>query len=145
MLRSAAIIAVAVLAFACKPAKIGAGGSETEPPKHDLRAPSTPDRAGGKPANEIKAVHKEAKPNASNTGPSNPGQAFLFGGEEYVYTYLPDRNWHLVARKSRSPVSFQYMRDYNNSLNSGASGSLDTFGLKVMLSYHEYFNNFQGF
>ena len=73
------------------------------------------------------------------------GQLFIHNAETYVYTYLADRNWHLVARKSRSPVSFQYMRDYNNSLNSGASGSLDTYGLKVMLSYHEYFNNFQGF
>ena len=85
MLRSAAIIAVAALALACKPAKIGAGGSETEPPKHDLRAPSTPDRAGGKPANEIKAVHKEAKPNASNTGPSNPGNLVPW---PYGSTYL---------------------------------------------------------
>jgi hypothetical protein len=77
--------------------------------------------------------------------PDNAGQLFIFEGETYVYTYLPDRNWHLVARKSRSPVSFQFMRDYNDSLNSGASTSLDNYGLKIMLAYHEYFNNFQGF
>ena len=77
--------------------------------------------------------------------PDNSGQLFVHEAETYVYSYLPDRNWHLVARKSRSPVSFQYMRDYNNALNSGASGSLDNFGLKILLAYHEYFNNFQGF
>ncbi|OGQ92062.1 MAG: hypothetical protein A2289_14250 [Deltaproteobacteria bacterium RIFOXYA12_FULL_58_15] len=78
-------------------------------------------------------------------GPDNPAQLFTFEGQTYAYTYLADRNWHLVANQSRSPVSYQYLRDYNNSLNASASETLDNYGLKVLLAYHEYFNNFQGF
>ncbi len=75
----------------------------------------------------------------------NPTQLFIYEGEQYVYTYLEDRGWHLVAGKSRSPVSFQYIKDYNDSLNGSASGSLDNFGLKILLSYYEYYDNFAGF
>ncbi|MGC4121840.1 MAG: zinc-dependent metalloprotease [Myxococcales bacterium] len=64
---------------------------------------------------------------------------------EYAYTYLQDRGWHLVAGKSRSPVSYQYIRDYNEQLRGGASDSLDNYGLKVLLAYHEYYNNFSGY
>ncbi|HEY3447780.1 MAG TPA: zinc-dependent metalloprotease [Myxococcales bacterium] len=64
---------------------------------------------------------------------------------EYAYTYLPDRGWHLVAGKSRSPVSYQYIRDYNEELKGGASDTLDNYGLKVLLAYHEYYNNFSGY
>ena len=77
--------------------------------------------------------------------PDNPTQLFVFDGEQFVYTYLEDRGWHLVANKSRSPVSYQYMKDYNDALNGGASASLDNFGLKILLSYYEYYNNFVGF
>ena len=79
------------------------------------------------------------------TRSDNPTQLFIHEGEQYVYTFLDDRSWHLVAGKSRSPVSFQYMKDYNDALNGGASGSLDNFGLKILLSYYEYYNNFAGF
>jgi hypothetical protein len=79
------------------------------------------------------------------TGPDNPQQIFVHEGEEYVYTHLRDQNWHLVAGRSRSPVSYQYIRDYNDDLNAGASASLDNFGLKILLAYYEYFNNFVGF
>jgi hypothetical protein len=82
---------------------------------------------------------------AETRRPDNPTQLFLHEGEQYVYTFLPDRGWHLVAGKSRSPVSFQYMKDYNDSLNAGASSSLDNFGLKILLAYYEYYNNFVGF
>lgn len=75
----------------------------------------------------------------------NPQQTFVHGGEEYVYTYLEDRSWHLVARKSRSPVSYQFIRDYNETLRENRSGTLDNYGLKILLAYHEYFNNFVGF
>ena len=75
----------------------------------------------------------------------NPQQTFVFQGEQFVYTYLPDRNWHLVARASRSPVSYQYMREYNEDLNAGANPDLDNYGLKILLAYYEYFNNFVGF
>jgi hypothetical protein len=77
--------------------------------------------------------------------PDNPAGVFVHGGEEYVYTFLPDRAWHLVASKSRSPVSYQFMREYNQDLRAGASEELDNFGLKVLLAYYEYFNNFSGF
>ncbi len=79
------------------------------------------------------------------TRADNPQQVFTIDGEEYVYTYVADRSWHLVAGRSRSPVSYQYMRDYNESLNGGASASLDNYGLKILLAYHEYYNNFVGF
>lgn len=75
----------------------------------------------------------------------NTQQTFMYEGEEYVYTYLPDRSWHLVAGKSRSPVSYQFMRDYNEALNGSADDSLDNYGLKILLAYHEYYNNFVGF
>ena len=76
---------------------------------------------------------------------NNPQRIFTHDGEEYVYTYLADRRWHLVAGKSRNPVSYQYIRDYNDSLNDGANSSLDNYGLKILLAYHEYYNNFVGF
>lgn len=76
---------------------------------------------------------------------NNPAQIFIHDGQEYAYTYLPDRSWHLVANRSRSPVSYQFMRDYNEALNSGRSGSLDNYGLKILLSYYEFYNNFVGF
>lgn len=79
------------------------------------------------------------------TEDDNPQQTFVVNGEQYVYTYLPDRNWHLIARKSRSPVSYQYLREYNESLNAGASDTLDNYGLKILLAYYEYFNNFVSF
>ncbi|MEQ9499728.1 MAG: zinc-dependent metalloprotease [Deltaproteobacteria bacterium] len=79
------------------------------------------------------------------TGPDNTQQIFVHDGEEYTYTYLADQGWHLTAGKSRSPVSFQYIRDYNDDLNAGASETLDNFGLKILLAYYEYFNNFVGF
>ena len=75
----------------------------------------------------------------------NPSRIFVFDGEQYVYTYLPDRNWHLVAGASRNPVSYQFMREYNEDLNASASTSLDNYGLKILLAYYEYFNNFSGF
>lgn len=75
----------------------------------------------------------------------NPSQLFVKDGETYVYTYLPDRHWHLVASKSRNPVSYQYMREYNEDLNAGADPDLDNYGLKVLLAYYEYFNNFSGY
>ena len=76
---------------------------------------------------------------------NNPQRIFNHEGEEYVYTYLEDRRWHLVAGKSRNPVSYQFIRDYNDSLNDGANTSLDNYGLKILLAYHEYYNNFVGF
>jgi len=79
------------------------------------------------------------------TGTDNPEQLFTQNGEEYVYTFLPDQGWHLVASRSRSPVSYQYMRDYNQSLNAGASATLDDYGLKILLAYYELYNNFVGF
>lgn len=74
----------------------------------------------------------------------NPFQVFEHEAEQYVYTYLPERNWHLVASASRGPISFEYMREYNEGLNADASGTLDTYGLKTLLAYHELYNNFGG-
>lgn len=79
------------------------------------------------------------------TGTANPEQLFTQDGQEYVYTFLPDQGWHLVASRSRSPVSYQYMRDYNQALNAGADDTLDDYGLKILLAYFEFYNNFVGF
>ena len=75
----------------------------------------------------------------------NPAQIFTHDGQQYVYSYVGDRGWHLVAGKSRSPVSFQYVKEYNEALNASASDTEDTYGLKVLLAYYEYFNNFSGY
>jgi len=82
---------------------------------------------------------------ARATGADNPEQLFTQDGQEYVYTFLPDQGWYLVASRSRSPVSYQYMRDYNQALNAGADDSLDDYGLKILLAYYEFYNNFVGF
>ena len=79
------------------------------------------------------------------TGPNNPQQLFTHEGQEYVYTYLADQGWHLVAGRSRNPVSYQFIRDYNQDLNGAADPDVDNFGLKILLAYFEYFNNFVGF
>jgi hypothetical protein len=79
------------------------------------------------------------------TGPDNPQQLFTYDGQEFAYTFLPDQGWHLVSGRSRNPVSYQFIRDYNQDLNGGASRDLDTFGLKILLAYFEYYNNFVGF
>lgn len=75
----------------------------------------------------------------------NPAQLFVHDGEQYIYTYLEDRGWHLVTNLSRSPVSYQFMREYNEALNAGRRGDLDNYGLKTLLSYYELYNNFVGF
>ncbi len=97
--------------------------------------------------NRVGDMHEVYPPQFSDVAlrPDNPQQTFVYEGEEYVYTYLPDRNWHLVAGRSRNPVSFQFMRDYNEALNGNASTGTDTYGLKILLAYHEYYNNFVGY
>lgn len=82
---------------------------------------------------------------AEATQRDNTSQTFLRDGEEYIYTYLEDRAWHLVAGKSKSPVAYQFMKDYNEGLRSDASTDSDNYGLKILLAYYEYFNNFVGF
>ncbi|MCU0693060.1 MAG: zinc-dependent metalloprotease [Polyangiaceae bacterium] len=77
--------------------------------------------------------------------PDNPAGLFSHKGEQYVHSFLPDQSWHLVASKSRSPVSYQFMKDYNEAVRGEASASEDTYGLKILLAYYEYFNNFVGF
>jgi len=37
------------------------------------------------------------------------------------------------------------MKDYNEDLNASASESQDNYGLKILLAYYEYYNNFVGF
>lgn len=82
---------------------------------------------------------------AEATSPDNPAQLFVHDGEQFSYAFLPDQGWHLVASRSRSPVSFQFMKDYNEDLNAGRPGDLDNYGLKILLAYYEYYNNFTGF
>lgn len=75
----------------------------------------------------------------------NPAQVFEHRGEQLVYTYLADRGWHLVSGRSRNPVSFQFMKEYNESLRAQGDDELDNYGLKILLAYYEYYNNFVGF
>ncbi len=75
----------------------------------------------------------------------NPAQVFDHRGEQLVYTYLPDRGWHLVSGRSRNPVSFQFMKEYNEALRAQGDAELDNFGLKILLAYYEFYNNFVGF
>jgi hypothetical protein len=82
---------------------------------------------------------------AEATRSDNLSQTFLRDGEEYIYSYLTDRSWHLVASKSKSPVSYQFMKEYNEGLRSDAATDSDNYGLKILLAYYEYFNNFVGF
>jgi len=104
------------------------------------------DRIAIKRFNTIEALNEQF-PEALSDGlmPGNTSQTFTHDGQRYIYTYLEDRNWHLVSNESRSPVSFQYMKDYNEALNGQADTSLDDYGIKIMLAYYEYYNNFQGF
>jgi hypothetical protein len=79
------------------------------------------------------------------TDVENRAQTFIHNGEEYIYTYLPDQGWHLVANRSRNPVSFQFIHDHNNAVRGRASGGVDNYGLKILLAYYEYYTNFSGF
>jgi len=95
----------------------------------------------------LERLAEEFGPDAHATAlaAGNSGQLFEFNGEEYVYTYLAERGFHLVSNRSRSPVSFKFMRDYNERLNELADDTADNYGLKTMLAYYEYFNNFSGY
>ncbi|MBI5510207.1 MAG: zinc-dependent metalloprotease [Deltaproteobacteria bacterium] len=77
--------------------------------------------------------------------PTNPARLFVHQGEQYVYAYLKDRGYHLVAGEARNPVSFQYIKDYNDTLYASADEEADNYGLKILLALYEYYNNFVGF
>ncbi len=79
------------------------------------------------------------------TREDNPAQLFVHDGEQYAYTFVADRGWHLVSSRSRSPVSYQFIKDYNEELNASASDTRDNYGLKILLAYYEYYNNLSGF
>lgn len=74
---------------------------------------------------------------------TNPSQVFTHTGEQYVYTELTDLGAHLVASASQNPVSFKFMREYNEARNTGRTGSLDNHGLKTLLAYYEHYNDLQ--
>jgi len=78
------------------------------------------------------------------TRSDNESQVFFHNGETYAYTYLKDRSWHLVANASRSPVSFQFIKEYNQDIRANASTTTDNYGLKILLAYYEYYNNLLG-
>jgi len=104
------------------------------------------DRIAIRRYNTLEAFEEEfpgALEQALQTG--NTAQLFSHEGKQYVYTYVADRGWHLVADEGRSPVSFQYMKDYNEALNAQADDTVDNYGLKILLAYYEYYNNFVGF
>ena len=44
-----------------------------------------------------------------------------------------------------NPVSFQFIKDYNDTIRAQGSDTEDNFGLKILLAYYEYYNNFSGF
>lgn len=91
----------------------------------------------------VEAIGQEGFDQAVAAG--NISQTFVKDGEEFVYTFMADRAWHLVAGRSRSPVSFQFLKEYNDTLNGEANPDEDNYGLKILLAYYEYYNNFVGF
>jgi hypothetical protein len=74
----------------------------------------------------------------------NPAQTFEHRGEQWC-----TRTWPIAAgtwsRAARGPVSFQFMKEYNESLRAQGDDELDSYGLKILLAYYEYYNNFVGF
>ena len=75
----------------------------------------------------------------------NTEQTFQHNGDTYVYTYIRDRGWHLIASRSRNPVSYKYILDYNMEILEQGNGRQSDFGLKLLLSYYEFFNNPSGY
>jgi len=78
------------------------------------------------------------------TADNNPAQFFTHEGEQYIYTYLRDQGWHLVANEGRNAVSYRFMKEYNEAA-ADADGGQDNFGLKILLAYYEFYNVFAGF
>jgi hypothetical protein len=105
------------------------------------------DRIAIKRYNRAEDLAAEYGPDAIDEAmsPENLSGLFEFEGEEYVYTYVEDRAWHLVASRSKSPVSYQFIREYNEALRANADTDQDNYGLKILLAYYEYYNNFVGF
>jgi len=105
------------------------------------------DRIAIKRYNRAEDLAAEFGPDAIDEAmsPENLSGLFEFEGEEYVYTYVEDRAWHLVASRSKSPVSYQFIREYNEALRANADTDQDNYGLKILLAYYEYYNNFVGF
>jgi hypothetical protein len=79
------------------------------------------------------------------TADENTGQLFIHEGQQYAYTYLADQGWHLTASEGRSPVSYRFLKEYNDDVNAGANGNADNFVLKILLAYYEFYNVFAGF
>jgi hypothetical protein len=77
--------------------------------------------------------------------PDNAQQTFEHNGESYVYTYLPERNWHLVAGMSRNRHSYKTLVEYNEALRANTSRTMDSYALKLLVALHERFNNFSGY
>ena len=42
-------------------------------------------------------------------------------------------------------MSYQFIREYNEALRANADTDQDNYGLKILLAYYEYYNNFVGF
>jgi hypothetical protein len=104
------------------------------------RHPALQPRRG--PRGDLRRRHRRR----GRPGPTTLSQTFLRDGEEYIYSYLPDRSWHLVASKSKAPGQpTSTSRSTTRRLRSDASADTDNYGLKILLAYYEYFNNFVGF
>lgn len=93
---------------------------------------------------EFEAVYGPETLSLVNRPNDNPSRTFEWKGESYIYAYIADQEWHLVASQSRSPVSYQFIRDFNEDISENR-GSLDNYDLKTLLSYYEFYNNFVGF
>lgn len=112
-----------------------------------FRSPELKDRIAIRRFESLERFEEEFGPDAYAiaTAPGNHAQLFEHNGEQYVYAYVPDRGFHLVANRSRNPVSFKFIRDFNEDMNELAEDTNDNYGLKIMLAYYEYFNNFSGY
>lgn len=61
-------------------------------------------------------------------------------GGQWTYLFLDDRNQHVCASADISPVSFQLLWDYNESVNINHADYTSTYTIKYYLDYYEYFN-----
>ena len=86
----------------------------------------------------------ESKPWSTPLQKITQASSFTHEGEQYIYTYLRDQGWHLVANEGRNAVSYRFMKEYNESV-ADADGGQDNYGLKILLAYYEYYNVFAGF
>ncbi|MBN1945779.1 MAG: zinc-dependent metalloprotease [Bradymonadales bacterium] len=75
-------------------------------------------------------------------GAENDGHQTFYDadGGQWIYLWLDDRNLHLTSSADISPISFQLLWDYNESVNIDNLDYVSTYDIKYYLDYYQYFN-----